>query len=276
VTPAFEDVPPASLWPGFSVDNQGMWWQLRCINCTKATSLASMNEPLIDQLVREHQCGPPLSTHWREGVSLGAARARALTSYAMDVEQMANGLGAEPDVRAALDRLGAAVESHRQAADDIVERYDRYARQSLGVGMSDDRMPTICPSCSEAIPAAEYMEHRRRCQADVVADNQRLSLGAEPLDARRTVSDPENIVEISVAEVCRLGALGLPRQPVTGALPVGVVWAPGAMCLSHLVDQRRDGRLVEQLGLDEVGVVVYAWTDIAACGECPAGPEARP
>lgn len=34
-----------------------------------------------------------------------------------------------------------------------------------------ERMPTICLSCNNAIPASDYVEHRRHCQHDIAAAN---------------------------------------------------------------------------------------------------------
>jgi hypothetical protein len=46
------------------------------------------------------------------------------------------------------------------------------------VATSDERSPTICLSCLESIPFAEYVDHRRGCQDDIAESNAQLVICA--------------------------------------------------------------------------------------------------
>lgn len=247
--------PAAARWPGFSIANEGAWYQLRCDNCGKATSPASLEERLIDAMVRDHRCGPPLSTHWSEGVSTGAGYAVMLNSFAMLVEQMAFGLGAEPDVSDALDRLSEAALSHRRGAADVVERYDHH----------EGSLYTEVPQRPVYVPPAVPVE--ALTTLGVGFDDLQ---GSYDLDAGQALVDDESSGPVYVTVRSLLASGLVPSQRDTGEMALGVVWAPGTMCMRHLVAQVSDGRLAEELGLDEGGVVVYPGDQAPPCAECQA------
>lgn len=247
------------LWPGFTISSQGMWHHLRCTNCGKTTSPGSLNQKLIDDIVRDHRCGPPLSTHWTKAVGLGPWYAVAIQSVAMAIETMQYGLSAEPEVRDALDRLEEAVLSHRRASDDVVEQFDRHEQRSLYEAFGR-RPEGVVPARPVFVPPAVPAEAL-------------TTLGRETQEHRHGTEDgPHGPVYITVGAL--LDGEKLPARPGTGEMAVGVVWAPGSMCLLHLCEQLGDGRLVELLGPKEGGVVLYPGDDAPMCGECAAQAKA--
>lgn len=91
----------------------------------------------------------------------------------------------DDEVLARLEQLLAPVGA---LVDDIRARIATVPEPEVGRAV-DDRLPTICFSCHQPIPAAEYVEHRRHCQDDIATANQeRLAVarvGADPADGPR-------------------------------------------------------------------------------------------
>lgn len=82
-----QEWPATSLYPGYLIDDQGLWRSVRCTACGKPTGFVM--DQLTDQrtlrLVHSHRCGP-IGTNWDEAgpPGPGPAHARLLRSVTAD------------------------------------------------------------------------------------------------------------------------------------------------------------------------------------------------